>query len=69
MVYTAEAALNHGRIAANAFEGSCDYERARVSDKAILLQKWSSRIAIGDRYFNPGFSRIPQKAARYQLDC
>ena len=69
VVYTAEAMLNHGRIAANAFEGSCDYERARVSDKAVLLKKWSSHIANGDRYFNPGFSRVPQKAARYQLDC
>ncbi len=38
VVYTAEAMLNHGRIAANALEGSCDYERARVSDKAVLLK-------------------------------
>ena len=41
--------------------------RGRVFPIRLFFLKWSSRIAIGDRYFNPGFSRVPQKAARYQL--
>lgn len=67
VVYTAEARVVHYAISDGFLRGSVDYEAQRVFDKARLLSKWAQKIAEGDKFFNPNFSKVPSKAARYQL--
>lgn len=67
VVYTPEAVVEHRGSMTRGREVDKLSSPAYYREKALLFERWATRFAAGDPYFNKNFSRVPGEACAFKL--